>query len=295
MISPSAIGRYREDGYCVVDVDVPPALLGDLRRAADAVVEKTRAGAWPHRRNWPYKHFKGKNDFWGVSHLLHPGLGEPAFARYLALRQVLDDVRALLGLSPEQAASEVQIEYVNLLVNPALDDFEISWHRDVVRDDLDPEDEAAALALPQSSVRWNFALYDDPCLFVIPGSHRRPKTPQEREVCVSRAWVALPGEERVCPGAGQAVYYNTDLLHRGVYPRDRVRRTLHCDMGLGTDARHQDALYQSLSWMAGPEVPPTLPAALHPYHANFLRRLREYQHAESERLRDGPPAQAVPA
>jgi ectoine hydroxylase-related dioxygenase (phytanoyl-CoA dioxygenase family) len=293
MISPRALERFHEEGYCVVDVPIPPALLSELRRAADAVTERTQAGGWPHRRNWPYKHFKGKNDFWGVSHLLHPDLGEPAFARYVAQPAVLAAAADLLGCPSALAAGQLQLEYVNLLVNPSLDDFEIAWHRDVVRGDPDPEEEAATLAVPRASARWNFALYDDPCLWVIPGSHRRPKGPREREVCRSRAHVGLPGEMRICLGAGQAVYYDPDLLHRGVYPRDRLRRTLHCDLGLGTDPRHQDALYQSLEWMAQDDVRPTLPETLHPYHENFLRRLRAYQRAEAERIAAGSPSPEV--
>lgn len=45
-----------------------------------------------------------------------------------------------------------------------------------------PEEELQELNKPCFATQWNAALYDDACLIVVPGSHRRARTPDEKRV-----------------------------------------------------------------------------------------------------------------
>ena len=66
---------------------------------------------------------------------------------------------------------------------------------------------------------------------VVPGSHARRSTAEEREVCVS----GLAGDvDRVMPGGievrinpGDVAYFDAGILHRGWNPKGRSRWTIH--------------------------------------------------------------------
>jgi ectoine hydroxylase-related dioxygenase (phytanoyl-CoA dioxygenase family) len=271
MLTTDQLARYRDQGYLIIDPAVPSDLLEPLRQAARRTTEKTRRGEWPHKRQ------AGDSDIWGVSHLLHPELEEPAFAQYLASPLVLDVVADLLGVPQAQKAQRLQLELVNMLVNPAHQDFEIGWHRDLVRQDLPPDEEQAELNRLKLGVQWNTALYEEACLVIVPGSHCRPKTPQERHLVFNHPKDPLPGQLAVRLKAGQGVYYDANLLHRGVYPRTTERQTLHCCMGLAAEPLLRPHLYRSLTWMEAPGFADRLPQVLRPLHANYLAMAARYR------------------
>jgi hypothetical protein len=50
------------------------------------------------------------------------------------------------------------------------------------RPEASPEEELQELKKPCFATQWNAALYDDACLIVVPGSHRRARTPDEKRV-----------------------------------------------------------------------------------------------------------------
>jgi hypothetical protein len=265
MLTPYQIQHYKTQGYVLIDPAVPAGMLTPLRAAAGRLTERTRRGEWPHKRR------AGEDDIWGVSHLLHPDVGEPVFGAYMASPVVLEVVADLLGVSPEPGDTPLQLELVNMLVNPAQRDHQIGWHRDLVSTELPPEEERAALLEIQHGVQWNTALYDEACLHIVPGSHVRASTQEERDIVKNRPCDLMPGQMAVELKAGQGVYYNANLLHRGVYARDRRRETLHACMGTVHGALMRKNLYTWLSWMTDPAVRNTLPPGLHPLYDNFLR------------------------
>lgn len=44
------------------------------------------------------------------------------------------------------------------------------------------DEEIRELGKPCFATQWNAALYDDECLLIVPQSHRRPRTEEERTV-----------------------------------------------------------------------------------------------------------------
>lgn len=269
MLTSSQLQQYRDQGYVLIDPAVPKGMLTPLRAAAARITERTRSGDWPHKRA------AGDDDIWGVGHLLHPGVGEPVFAEYMASSIVIEVVADLLDVSAAGDDTPLQLELVNMLVNPSKRDYQIGWHRDLVSTDQPPEREREELMRVQHGVQWNTALYDEACLYIVPGSHLRPSTPEEREVVKHRPKDPMPEQFIVELKAGQGVYYNANLLHRGVYAKDRRRETLHACMGTIHGASMRGALYEWLAWMADPALGTTLPPRLRPMHDNFMRMAEE--------------------
>ena len=167
----------------------------------------------------------------------------------------------------EAGDERLVMELFNLLVRPDRD-FELRWHRDAVPFDgvgLEEEEERLGLetvendedddveganitkeaerAVPQSPHRrrkirrpfhaqYNIALEPDSSLMLVPGSHLRPRTPQELEL-ISRDPYAerFPGMKIVQLQPGDIAFYDNNIIHRGVYKADTPRLTLHGSVG----------------------------------------------------------------
>lgn len=92
--------HYDEHGYVII-----PGLIEDkdwleLKQACERVIAKTREGSWPHRRTVgkqfpPYG--QDDPDSWGVQHVMHPYLNEPAFVKWYTSPKFLGVATELLG------------------------------------------------------------------------------------------------------------------------------------------------------------------------------------------------------
>ena len=103
MVSPLK-ELFDEQGYVVVSGLVSPDHRAALEDACAHAIARTRAGDWPHRRTVgrqfpPYG--DDDPDSWGVQHLMHPALGEPAFARWYTSDALLAAVEELLSCSED--------------------------------------------------------------------------------------------------------------------------------------------------------------------------------------------------
>ena len=78
-----------------------------------------------------------------------------------------------------------------------------------------------------SYLQWNIALYDDSVFWIVPRSHRRINTDEERTQLAENPSVPLPGGIPVELNAGDGVVYTHLLLHWGSYYSSKMRRTLH--------------------------------------------------------------------
>jgi hypothetical protein len=136
---------------------------------------------------------------------------------------------------------ELILELYNLLVRPDKD-FELRWHRDDIPPTATPEQELERLDKPAWHAQWNLALYNDSSLIVVPGSHKRARTQVERDAEPYAKF--LPGQKVVEMKAGDVIFYNNNILHRGVYDANIERMTLHGTMGLvkGSAARARNVL-----------------------------------------------------
>ncbi|KAF7315899.1 Phytanoyl-dioxygenase family protein [Mycena indigotica] len=249
--------KLNEDGFVIVPGLVTPSNFSHLKAACSDVVRRTREGSWSHRRTVgkqfpPYG--DANPDSWGVQHVMHPELGQSSsiFAGWYTSQEVVDAVQMLLGCEEQ----DLQMELFNLLINPLEHDFALRWHRDDIPDNATPEEEKYALdAWKAYGIQWNTALYVDSCLFVVPGSHKIPRTPEQRRLsCVMDAPtnpLDMPGAVRLTLQPGESVFYNSNILHCAAYSSASTRATLHATMGTtaGGALRARNILQHGLGWM----------------------------------------------
>ncbi|KAG8743750.1 hypothetical protein FRC10_011470 [Ceratobasidium sp. 414] len=253
-LTPDDKAAYARDGFVFVPGLIPDADLAVLRGACDRVVAKTRAGEWPHRRivGKQFPPFDGDYpDSWGVQHVMHPALGEPAFVRWLGSDRVVGAAASLL----ECREDEIQMELFNVLINPERHKFALRWHRDDVPEIASLEEEVERLKTNFYGVQWNTALYDDACLYVVPGSHRVPRSAEQRALSMTQDAPAdpmeMPGAICVKLKAGDTVFYQNNILHTAAYDPEIKRATLHANFGdiRGGDRRARMILQHKVDWI----------------------------------------------
>lgn len=236
MTADTLLDRLNRDGFVVIPSAIGPDQLATLRAAAAEVTALARAGTWPSVRTLP-KQFPPwprnspavarEHGIWGVQGLLHPDLPPAARAAFAAAYfgdAVVAPTRELLRCGDD----DLVMELFNLLVRPDRD-FALRWHRDDIPAAATAAEELDRLRRPAYSAQWNLALYDDASLVVVPGSHRRARTDVERGADPFAP--ELPGQLVVRLAAGDVVFYNNNILHRGVYDAGVERMTLHGSAG----------------------------------------------------------------
>ncbi|KAJ9479636.1 Phytanoyl-CoA dioxygenase [Pseudozyma hubeiensis] len=308
--------QFHDQGYVIIDGILSsdpnsPLHINSLRRSAETATQLTRDGLWPHRRvvgNAFPPYFRVNRDSWGVQHMLNPKLdkvGESSstlstqFQQFYASSPLLDIASLLIGAQ----VADMQMELFNLLINPASHRFALGWHRDDVRPDVSQGEEQARLDTPTYGVQFNTALYDDDCLFIVPGTHRRLRTdaevrannaqaPPAKQVDASQSdgeredefgadgsWIGVdpPDTLRVKLKAGQTAFYSQRILHRASYLPSAKRATLHgcygdaSQGGNGPAERARNVLQHGVEWMRDPAFGRSLPDTLKPMWTNLLR------------------------
>lgn len=254
---------FTEHGYVKIPNLIPPSLFEPLKEASSRVTEQTRSGNWPHRRvvgrQFPPYDLE-EPDIWGVQHVMNPQLKEKVFAEWYTCDELIGAVCALLGCGEDQ----LRMELFNLLVNPVNHDFALRWHRDDVPHNATESEEREALGIWHHGVQWNTALYEDACLYVVPGSHAVPRTPEQRAHSSTldppKDPMDMPGAIRVILQPGETVFYNSNILHCATYSSATTRATLHACIGdvAGGAARARNVLQHGLEWMTSDEFKNTL-------------------------------------
>ncbi|KAJ7502386.1 hypothetical protein B0H11DRAFT_1988374 [Mycena galericulata] len=257
--SSSQKTAFEEDGFVILPGLISPDDVPRLESACDRVIARTREGSWAYRRTVgkqfpPYG--DSNPDSWGVQHVMHPELKETVFSQWYTSTAVVNAVETLLGCREE----ELQMELFNLLINPLSHNFALRWHRDDISGEATEQEERLALdAWKPHGIQWNTALYEDSCLYVVPGSHKIPRTPEQR---VHSEGQDAPDDPLDMPGAiqvhlkpGDSVFYNSNILHCASYDSRARRATLHASMGnvAGGSVRARNVLQHGLGWMKEPQ------------------------------------------
>jgi hypothetical protein len=270
MSATPILDALERDGYVVVPNLLGKYMLLAQKAASKYVTDKARAGKWPFIRTvgkqyppWPkWEKAEDHYNIWGVQHLLHPDMGvRDTFAELYFSDEILDVVKELVGLKDDpEADDKLVMELFNLLVSPSEnEDFELCWHRDDIRPDVSAEEEQRLLDEKspnghQLHAQYNVALFDDASLIVVPGSHKRVRTEAERNV---GPYEDLPDQLVVELNSGDAVFYNSNILHRGTYEGIQYgpelgRMTLHGSVGLaghGTERARQVLQHAVGDWV----------------------------------------------
>lgn len=257
-LSASAKKSYlkdlQRDGYVLIPSLLPPHLLLAAQATSKYLVSRTRTGKfWPHVRTvpkqyppWPlFTSPEQDLNIWGVQHLLHPDLKglRDVYAEVYFANELLSVICQLLADPATEDPvpdTDLVMELFNLLISPARNQgFELEWHRDDIKPDVTPDMETKLLGEKapngrQLHAQYNIALFDDESLVVVPGSHRRIRTEAERS---AGQYDQIPGQILVKMKPGDAVFYDSNIFHRGVYKgidekTELGRMTLHGSVGL---------------------------------------------------------------
>jgi len=148
-----------------------------------------------------------------------------ALFAFIGSHQVMQLVQQVLG--PAAAFMNTQLFFDP--VNTAQKNY---WHRDP-QYHLSLAEQQAALQGPRV-MHFRLALYDEPGLELIPGSHARWDTPEELAVRLEQQGrnnhEALPGGVPVSLNAGDLLVFCANLIHRGRYGMGRqALDILFCD------------------------------------------------------------------
>ena len=251
--SSNHLSDLERDGFVVIKSIVSPELLSSLRDAATKATTLGRAGSWPYIRTVgkqfpPWPSTPGPEGIWGVQHLMNPTLPDSKlFASLYFSEEILSIVKELLQCEDD----DLVMELFNMLVRPE-QDFELRWHRDDIPASAGPEEEMERLGHPAWHAQYNFALFEDDSLVLVPGSHKRARTETERNAGPFEK--VLPEQLVVKLEPGDIAFYNNNILHRGVYDSKKERMTLHGSVGHvgGSTLRARNVLQHGVGkWVDG--------------------------------------------
>ncbi|KAK4162861.1 phytanoyl dioxygenase [Cladorrhinum sp. PSN259] len=260
----SLLSHLQTHGYVIIPSILSPIELEPLISTTRNLITIARQGNWLHVRTvgkqfppWDAS-LATKNGIWGVQHLLHPhlpvGESRSLYTQLYFHPALLAIASALLQCSEQ----ELVMELFNLLVDPPTG-FALTWHRDDIPAHYSPEEEMEVLSKVgyDRHTQYNLSLLDgDESLVVVPGSHRRARTEEERRVQQTGPSEGkeerMLGELVVKLNKGDVVFYDNNILHRGVYKAGRERVTVHGSVGHvdGARGRARNVLQHGIgSWV----------------------------------------------
>src|ERR1051325_10816868 len=143
---------------------------------------------------------------------------------------------ALRAIAADLLGDGIVIDGASLFYADAGVDYRQGWHRDLMQvpdEQIDPH--WFSDDYRYNYVQVNIPLTDDPCLWIVPGSHRRPYDEAERRIFGTDPRIApVDAQPELANGIqlvlkpGQAMFYNNYAVHRGyagVLARRRI--TIH--------------------------------------------------------------------
>jgi hypothetical protein len=227
------ISRYYREGYIVFRSILPESLIRDLRRECERGNAARHAKGVKGRRLQPLQNYADDID-------LKP------FRDYGELPELIDAIHQVLTPEHYHACLDV----MGVLFEPDHLPHCMRWHRDItLASSRLPAEEYQDLMLDWNSVNQvNCPLFDDDCLWFVPGSHLRMRDlPGETEafnayrdlgieanadaVVVERAnnnYVkSMPGAFQLRLHAGDFALYRPCGWHTGNYSPYKKRATLH--------------------------------------------------------------------
>lgn len=218
--------QFMRDGYFVMRDVIPMDELEQLRASCETLLEKQKAiwqsqcgagdppgGLWDTARQPRIVHVQNLID------------AETANAVETWTSEATRGVAEQLLSQPVAGIHQMQV-----MCNPSFDYGPAEWHRDVDPVRCGPLGvlQASLLENGPDYVQWNIPLYDDKVFWIIPGSHGRLTTDEEKRQILENSRVPVSGGVPVDLKAGDLLVYTHYLLHWGSkYTNQVLRRTMH--------------------------------------------------------------------
>lgn len=219
--------RFLEEGYVILRQVIPPGQLEELRRVYEILVDRQRA-IWARDRapgDPPGGHWEtGAQPRLILSSLADEIDASTAGAVEIWFQENTQGVSSrLLGVE------DAGVTEMMLMCSPARDHGPARWHRD-----FSPGHSSSVMGYAEDIrengpryVQWNLTLYDDDVLWVVPGSHLRPNTPEEVEQLRRNDRAPLDSGVQTHLAAGDGVAYILPILHWASDYSTRLRRVIH--------------------------------------------------------------------
>ena len=216
--------QFAEEGYNILREVVPKAELEPLRRSIEHMVNRRKEIA--SQRRFPTDPQGGDWENSAQPRLKFDTDCDEKSAS--AIEFLLHENTLGVGQQLMEAAYVVPHQFA-CICSGSQDAGPMRWHRDI-----GPGEPAPLRGMISnmehhgpSYLQWNIALYDDSVFWIVPRSHRRINTNEERRQLAENPSVPLPGGIPVELNAGDGVVYTHLLLHWGSYYSSKMRRTLH--------------------------------------------------------------------
>lgn len=223
--------KFQKDGFVIVDI-LTEQEVRDFRVIMDKLLNPDKKAEDRKVHSSSFQHLGDEIADFGQEarqyyfHLLTKPGTEPIHHAFHHPK-VLEVVETLLG-------PDLIVNNASILAANAGTSYSLGWHRDIIQiPEQEIEDRLFSPDRFHNSVQINLPLVDENSLWVVPGSHNRPNTEEEnRAFAGSKHYaplgVEMPGGIPVKLNAGQAVFYNNNLIHRGYSEKMGIpRRTIH--------------------------------------------------------------------
>lgn len=211
MLSAEELHHYRTQGYLI-----RPILSADEVRRYPGAIDAALAQRAAHARMINLQ-------------FLQPGKDVRALQPIICDDRIHAVIRELLG------GGDVVIDGASLFCAEAGVNYRQGWHRDLMQiPDAEIDPAWFSDAYLHNYVQVNLALGMDRCLWLVPGSHRRPLDVAERALFGDSNKMApldageLEQGRQIVLQPGEAAFYNNNTVHRGyggVLPARRI--TIH--------------------------------------------------------------------
>ncbi len=270
MATSLQVEQYHEQGYFIVDDAVAPDMLAALEVSARRAVEKVRSGAVVATAEQISTGGPGVEPR-NILGLIAPEFGEPIFAEYLMSEPMETYVRALVG-------SPLHLGWVGMIVLHGPTDYDTGWHRDFGKEERDGSREVELEILSRyrkNLVKWHLALVDDACLWLVPGSQRRYRTEQEREVLINNRKGDVPNAQQIVLQKGQTIFWNGNTIHRGLLSAGATERLTLTGALVKHEEDQREDLDERFRWQLADNVRAGLSARMQDYYDRW-RRVQDF-------------------
>ena len=218
--------QWRAQGYLVLRNVLDASHIARLRTIVEHVYAQWRTRPMTSEPG----DYGYEPNAWIILHLNHPGRfrEHPEY-----LRDLLDTIAEPVAIRTlEQILGDDPLfSQAAMFINPPGRTRPGNWHRDCQYQTEGEEAERAAVqdeADPPREVHLNIPLLSTRHTWVVPGSHLRWDTPEERDIRLHHSTTKeLPGAVRLELEPGDLAFFHVNSLHRGTYHKDMLRRTLN--------------------------------------------------------------------
>lgn len=204
------LDKYEQQGYLVVKQALSASQLDSvhpvLQRFHQLWIEKNR----------DFYQKRAINSAYLTSDTYLNDDDRKSLFEFIALTELIQIIEHII---PQPAFLNTQ-----LFFDPYDPDKNNYWHRDIQYSHSE-EQQKAMLADPSSMPHFRIPLVNEKGLELIPGSHKRWDTDEERDVRLERnghqCFEDLPGGTIIELQRGDLLIFSAKMLHRGIYGGDR--------------------------------------------------------------------------